>query len=98
MNPLLIAQETSQQNPAFSLLFIVGLFAFFYFLMIRPQQKRARAQQALTRGVEAGDKIETVAGMRGVVREAGDETLEVEIAPGVVVTMARGAIRRKVTD
>ena len=97
MNLFLLAQS-NPQNPMGSLVFIVGLFAIFYFLMIRPQQRRARAQAELARSVEPGDRIETVAGMRGTVREAGDDTIGVEIAPGVVVTMLRGAVRRKVTD
>lgn len=99
MNLSLLAQsDTQAQNPAFSLLFIVGLFAIFYFLMIRPQQKRARAQQELASSVQPGDRIETVAGMLGTVRSAQEGTIDVEIASGVVVTMARGAVRRKVID
>ena len=96
MELFLVAQEQTQ-NPAGSLLFIVGLFAIMYFLMIRPQQRRMRAQQTLARSVEPGDRIETVAGMHGTVKSATDDTIEVEIATGVVVTMSRQAVRRKVT-
>ena len=81
-----------------SLILLVGMFVAMYFLMIRPQQKRARAAQALARSVEVGDRIETVAGMFGSIKGATDDTVEVEISSGVVVTMSRGAIRRKVTE
>ncbi len=57
----------------------------------------ARAAQELARSVEVGDRIETVAGMYGSITGATDETVDVEIASGVVVTMSRAAVRRKVT-
>lgn len=81
-----------------SLILLVGMFVAMYFLMIRPQQKRARAAQALARSVEVGDRIETVAGMFGSIKGATDDTVDVEISSGVVVTMSRAAIRRKVSE
>lgn len=99
MIAFLFAQTNGgSQNAAGSLIFIVGLFAVFYFLVIRPQQRKAKAQVALARSVGAGDRIETVAGMFGTIRSASDDTVDVEIASGVVVTMARGAVRRKVSE
>lgn len=100
MSLLFVAQEGggSAAGSAGSLILLVAMFGAMYFLMIRPQQKRVRAAQQLARSVEVGDRVETVAGMFGSITAATDDTVDVEIAPGVVVTMSRGAIRRKVTE
>jgi len=100
MTTIFVAQSggSGAAGSAGSLILLVGMFAAMYFLMIRPQQKRARAAQALARSVEVGDKIETVAGMFGSIKATTDDTVDVEISSGVVVTMSRGAVRRKVTE
>jgi preprotein translocase subunit YajC len=99
MSLMFLAQEGgSAAGGAGSMILLVAMFGAMYFLMIRPQQKRARAAQELARSVEVGDKIETVAGMFGTIRNASDDSVDVEIASGVVVTMSRGAVRRKVIE
>lgn len=90
------AESSKSASPIASLVPLVAIVALFYFLAIRPQQKRARAQTALVAAIETGDRIETVAGMFGSVRKVEEQTVDVEIATGVVVTMAKGAVRRKV--
>lgn len=75
---------------------MVAMFGLLYFFMIRPQKKARQAQMALTRAVDVGDEIETVAGMYGKVTKTDDSTLWVELAPGFTVRMSRGAVRRKI--
>jgi preprotein translocase subunit YajC len=97
MTWFVLAQESSSGSSGLSsLLFLGGLFVLFYFLAIRPQQKRMRAQQALIASVEVGDRIETVSGIYGTVREMEGMDIKLEIAPGTVIEMSKGAIRRKV--
>lgn len=96
MTWFVLAQESSGSSGLSSLLFLGGLFVLFYFLAIRPQQKRMRAQQALVASIEVGDRVETVAGIYGTVREIDGMDAKVEIAPGTIIEMSKGAIRRKV--
>ncbi len=99
LNLLAQASPTTSPAPAGgagSFIILIPLFAILYFLMIRPQKKARAAQLELTRSVEIGDEVETVAGMYGKIARADDQTLWVELAPGLTVRMSRGAIRRKI--
>jgi preprotein translocase subunit YajC len=73
---------------------LVLIFIVFYFLMIRPQQKKAKAHQALVRAAKRGDRIVTSGGLLGVITKANeaDNDVEVEIAQGVKVRVVRSAI------
>jgi preprotein translocase subunit YajC len=68
-----------------------------YALLIRPQQKRVREQQSLVRETEVGDEVMTSSGIYGIVTELEDDTLLIEVAEGIEVRMARGAIARILT-
>ena len=72
----------------------------FYFLLIRPQQKRVRAQQALVNAVEVGDEIMTTGGIFGTIAEIDDDegTVLVEIAPGTRIRMVKSGISRRLTE
>jgi preprotein translocase subunit YajC len=99
MSLMILAQSGgSAGSGAGSFILLGAMFVAMYFLMIRPQQRRARAATELARSVEVGDRIETVAGMFGSIKDTTDDTVDVEIASGVVVTMSRGAVRRKVVE
>src|ERR1700760_1950832 len=73
---------------------LVLIFVVFYFLMIRPQQKRQKDHQALVRAAKRGDRIVTSGGILGVISKANDadNDVEVEIAQGVKVRVVRTAI------
>ena len=71
---------------------LVGLFAVMWLLLIRPQRKRSVAQLTMQDRLRAGDEIITAGGLHGIVREIGEETLQIEIAPGVVGTLDRRAV------
>jgi preprotein translocase subunit YajC len=68
-----------------------------YALLIRPQQKRVREQQALVRDTEVGDEVMTSSGIYGIVTEIEDDTLLIEVAEGIEMRMARGAVARILT-
>ena len=60
------------------------IFAIFYFLLIRPQQKRAKQHKEMVAAVQRGDKIITSGGIKGkVIKVVNDTDVEVEISPGV---------------
>ncbi len=71
-----------------------------YFLLIRPQQRRSRAQQALQRSVEEGDQILTTSGVYATVIEIDEDegTVILEIAPGTHIKVVRGAIAQRLTE
>ncbi|HEX9344245.1 MAG TPA: preprotein translocase subunit YajC [Actinomycetota bacterium] len=72
------------------------LFAVIYFLMIRPQRRRAQQQASLQRSLELGDEVMTVSGFLGTIRRFDGETVTLELSPGVEVRVVRRAISGKV--
>jgi preprotein translocase subunit YajC len=82
----------------FSLLWIALLFLVFYLLIIRPQQVRLRQREELIAALRVGDRIETIGGIQGVVMSLDTETLEVQIAPEVTITLGRKAVAAKVGE
>ena len=87
-------QTTSGSGLAL-LLPMVLMVGLLYMVMIRPQQRKARAARTLQSAVERGDEIVTIGGIYGEVTEVDDETVVVEIADGVEVRFVRSAIARK---
>ena len=73
-------------------LWLVALLAAFFFLIVRPQRRQMTAHRALVESLAVGDEVISSSGIIGVVRALHDETLDLEIAPGVVVKLARGAV------
>lgn len=91
-----LAQENGTGGSALiSLAPLLLIFVALYFLMIRPQQRRARAQRELIQSVEVGDEVITIGGMYGLVQEVDDESLVIEISPGNQVRFVKSAIARK---
>ncbi len=80
-----------------ALLPILLLVVLMYFLLIRPQQRRMREQQAMLSAVQEGDEILTSSGLYGFITAMEGDTAWVEIAEGVEVRVAKGAIARRVT-
>ena len=73
-------------------------FALLWLLFIRPQQRRVRAHQALVDSVQPGDQVILSAGIFGRIVEIGPEEMTLEVAPGVVLRVARQAVLRRVED
>jgi len=68
------------------------IFGAVYFLMIRPQTKRAKEHRAMLDKLSTGDEVITNGGIAGTVRDIGDSFITVEIADNVRVRMQKGAI------
>lgn len=77
-----------------SILLIVGLIVIFYFMLIRPQQKRMRQQMELMNNLRTGDDVMTSSGIYGTVTEIEEETVLLEISEDVEVRVAKSAIAR----
>ena len=83
----------------FQLMPLFLIFAIFYFLLIRPQQRRAKEHKEMVAGVQRGDKIVSSGGIRGkVVKVVGEFDVEVEISQGVNVTLVKSTIAEVVKE
>jgi preprotein translocase, YajC subunit len=71
---------------------IVAIFILFYFLLIRPQQKRAKEHQAAISAVKRGDTVVLSSGLIGKVTRVEDAEVNLEIAPSVNVRVVKGMI------
>jgi preprotein translocase subunit YajC len=78
------------------LVILVLMVAVFYFLLIRPQQRRLKALQALQSSLRLGDDIITSAGFLGTIRRFDGEVVTIELSPGVEARVNRRAISGKV--
>ncbi len=74
------------------ILMMAAFIALFYFMLIRPQQKRTREHQALLSKLSAGDEVVTSGGMLGKIAEVGDTFVTLEVADGVRVKVQKAQI------
>ncbi len=80
------------------LVYLVILVAAFFVLVVRPQRRQMAVHRALVSSLEPGDEIITSGGILGTITALEDEIVDLEIAPSVVIRVARGAIARRVVD
>ncbi len=78
------------------IIMMVALFAIMYFLMIRPQQKRARKDQEMRSQLAPGDRVLLTSGLFATITHAGEKQFIVELAPDVQITVLKGSVARKV--
>jgi preprotein translocase subunit YajC len=71
---------------------LILMFVIFYFLLIRPQQKKAKQHKAMLSAIKKGDRVVSAGGLHGVVTGISDEVVTVEIAPKIRVKISRGSI------
>ena len=86
------AAPAQQGDPMISILFFVGMIAIFYFLLIRPQQKRNKDHRQMISNLKKGDKIITTGGLHGRITGLDENTMTVEIADKVRVKVARANV------
>jgi len=72
---------------------LIALLAVFYFLILRPQQKRAKEHKAMMEALQKGDEVVTIGGILGKVNKVGEDNVDVEIAANVVVQVQKAAIQ-----
>jgi preprotein translocase subunit YajC len=92
--------QQAEANPLVAFLPLVLMGVVFYFLLIRPQSQRRRAQMQMQSEIDVGDEVVTTAGIYGTIAELEDEygTVILEVAPNTQIRMARVAIAQLVTD
>ncbi len=82
----------AQPNALLQMLPLVLIFVVFYFLLIRPQAKRAKEHKAMVAALGVGDEVATAGGILGKVTETGEQFLTVEISDGVRVKVQRHTV------
>lgn len=92
------AAAAPQASVASTLIQLALIFLVFYFILIRPQQKKINQHQAMLDAIKAGDKVITGGGVYGTVIKADGLKLDVKIAENLVITVNRATIRDVVND
>lgn len=77
---------------------IIIMFAIFYFLLIRPQQKKAKQRNAMLAALKKGDKVVTIGGLHGTIQDLDNDTITLRIAHNVHVTFERAAVNTVVSS
>ncbi len=86
------AQAEGQPNPLISFLPLILIFVVFYFLLIRPQNKRQKEHREMVANLAVGDEVVTAGGLLGRVTKLGEQFVHVELADGVTVKVQRHTI------
>ena len=81
-----------------SLVFLALLLGVMYFILIRPQQRQMKEQQARIRSLEAGMIVVTNSGIHGTIAEVEDKVIWLEVAPEVELKISKGAVAEIITD
>lgn len=101
LSTLVIADAKAETAPAqaapggglLGLPFLILMMVVFYFLLIRPQTKRAKEHKAMVEGLAKGDEVVTSGGMVGKIVELGESFLTLEVAQGVKLKIQRHAVQ-----
>jgi preprotein translocase subunit YajC len=86
------AAPQSAGDPLMSFLPLIVIFIVFYFLLIRPQSKKAKEHREMVAALAKGDEVVTNGGMLGKITKVGDNFIELDIAENVSVKIQRQAI------
>jgi preprotein translocase subunit YajC len=87
------AAAAAPENGLMNFLPLFALIAVFYFLILRPQSKRAKEQKAMIAALQRGDEVVTVGGEVGTVSKVYEQYIGLEIAENLVVTVQKSAIQ-----
>lgn len=96
MHTALVAQQ-SGSNVTF-LISLVLMVAIFYFLLIRPQQRRVKQQRNLVGSLQVGDEVITIGGMFGTITEIDDESITLDAGAGTHLRYLKQAVARKFVE
>ena len=94
---VLLAQ-TAGGSPQSLFIFIIGMFAIMYFLMIRPQQKQLKEHRALLANLKKGDMVVTQGGIIGRIVLVADKEVQVEVANNVKLRVLKTSVQTVLKD
>lgn len=76
-----------------SIILLLAMFAIMYFLLIRPQMKRAKEQRAMVEALQKGDEVVAAGGLVGRITKLSDQYLTLEVAPNTELVLQRNAVQ-----
>ncbi|HUM11716.1 MAG TPA: preprotein translocase subunit YajC [Myxococcaceae bacterium] len=94
---VLLAQ-TAGGSPSSLFIFIAGMFAIMYFLMIRPQQKQLKEHKALLANLKKGDRVVTQGGIIGRIFQVDDREVQLEVATNVKLRVLKTSVQTILKD
>ncbi len=96
----LLAQEGGRSGGGgiASLLPLIVLVGVFWFMIMRPQQRRAKEQRTLLSNVKQGDKVVAAGGIVGTVRRVDDDILSLQVADNVVIKVDKGSVSKRLAE
>ena len=97
MSLVVFAQESGGFGGVGSLIFLALMIGVFYFLIIRPQRKRAKTQRDLSQSLEVGHEVRTIGGIHGTVVSVDDDSIVLTVEEGRL-RVSRRAIGSRVGD
>ena len=86
------AAPATSSNPIVSFLPLILIFVVFYFLLIRPQSKRAKEQKNMVANLAKGDEVVTSGGLLGKITQVGDNFIVLQVADGVEVKIQKQSV------
>lgn len=90
----ILANATTNPSPLGSPLVMIGLMlVMFYFVLIRPQQKQRKEQEAKQSSLEKGDKVVTIGGLHSTVHHVSEKTVTLKLSEGIFVPYEKSAIQ-----
>jgi preprotein translocase subunit YajC len=92
INDAMAAGTTAQPDGTFSLIMLIAIFVLFYFMLIRPQNKRAKEHREMVANLKKGDEIVTSGGMLAKVVDIGEQYMRIALAEGVEISIQRNAV------
>ena len=98
MSSVVFAQETSGTGAWGSLIFLALMIGVFYFLIIRPQRNRAKAQRELSESLQMGQEVRTIGGIHGSVISMDEESVVLRVEEGRIRVSRRAIASRTGED
>jgi preprotein translocase subunit YajC len=74
------------------LIFLVVIFAFFWFVMVRPQRKRQKEHQEMMQSLQKGDRVITAGGIYGTIDNLSEDSIVIKVEGGTTMRVARGSV------
>ncbi len=87
--------ETDSTSTIYMIVFLVLIFAMFYFLMIRPQRKRQKEHQQMMEELRKGDRVITAGGIYGVIENVSEDSIVIKVESGTTIRLAKSSVALK---
>ena len=92
LNTLFLLDENPEGGGFTGLIMIIAMIVIFYFFMIRPQSKKQKAIRKAREAMQKGDEVVTAGGIHGKIKEIKDDTILMEVAPGVSLKVDKASV------